>query len=422
METKYCIHCGKELEPKRKTKKFCNSSCRAKYWIKSNEGADNKSVTNPPPLRGVKKEETKLIEEDYKSEKVKSVMTLKQGNLKEQKRKLELELKTIVQRINSIKYPGRSYNKAIGTMLGTGLAHKFKGNALKYFIGGTSGFLLGNELDIIAKKNNLHDRTVTLPKLIKDKEDLERKIRVIGQEYFEASGELFVLGLKKKNETSATKHESEAEKPQLQHSDKSLPPHENILSSLDLLKRNYDYFEFKKRWLELFGEPSLNFHCIIHGMPGEGKSTFALQFADYLARNFGRIIYVSAEEGFAKTLKDKLVNVNAISDDLYIADLRKYEDMKKEIKPNTFNFIFIDSLDTMGIGPDQLREFSEINAKVPLITISQSTKDGKIRGSNEIVHDADIVVKVENGIANTTKNRFLPKGKAFDVFKGFGKE
>jgi predicted ATP-dependent serine protease len=51
-----------------------------------------------------------------------------------------------------------------------------------------------------------------------------------------------------------------------------------------------------------------------------------------------------------------------------------------------------------------------------LITISQSTKDGKIRGSQELVHDCDISVMVENGIAKTNKNRFKERAMEFSVF------
>ena len=50
------------------------------------------------------------------------------------------------------------------------------------------------------------------------------------------------------------------------------------------------------------------------------------------------------------------------------------------------------------------------------IQCTQSTKDGKMRGSQEIVHHTDIAVKVEDGIAMTTKNRYNPRGAEFRVF------
>jgi hypothetical protein len=38
-------------------------------------------------------------------------------------------------------------------------------------------------------------------------------------------------------------------------------------------------------------------------------------------------------------------------------------------------------------------------------------------GSYEIVHDSDIAVKVEMGVASTTKNRFKEKGMTLNVFE-----
>ena len=151
-------------------------------------------------------------------------------------------------------------------------------------------------------------------------------------------------------------------------------------------------------------------------MAGQGKSTFAIQFANYLAENFGEVIYISGEEGFSKTLKDKFRNNNAASEHLYLADLITYQDILNEIKPNYFNFIFIDNLDNMRICAQELKELRKLFINSALITISQSTKDGKMRGSNEIVHDSDIAVAVSNGVAETIKNRFEEKGRQFRIF------
>jgi len=40
-----------------------------------------------------------------------------------------------------------------------------------------------------------------------------------------------------------------------------------------------------------------------------------------------------------------------------------------------------------------------------------------MRGSYEIVHDCDLAVNVEKGIAVSTKNRFKEKGMTLEVFK-----
>ena len=44
-----------------------------------------------------------------------------------------------------------------------------------------------------------------------------------------------------------------------------------------------------------------------------------------------------------------------------------------------------------------------------------------MRGSQEIIHDTDIAVKVEDGIDVTTKNRDQERGTEFRVFPTSGK-
>lgn len=71
----------------------------------------------------------------------------------------------------------------------------------------------------------------------------------------------------------------------------------------------------------------------------------------------------------------------------------------------------------MKIDADKMKKIRVRYKNSALITISQSTKDSKMRGSYEIVHDFYIAVKVENGIATTTKNRVKEKGMTFVVFE-----
>jgi len=191
-----------------------------------------------------------------------------------------------------------------------------------------------------------------------------------------------------------------------------------IITSTELKNMQFQSLNFEGKWLEFFGLPSLNFGCVIFGSPGNGKSTFAIQFADYLALNFGKTLYISGEEGFTKTFKDKFVISNAGSDLLDVADVRNYDELRREVSINTYNFILIDSLDTMKINAGKMKQLRSVYKNSAIIVIAQSTKAGDMRGSNEIIHDSDIVVNVGGGgIATTVKNRFKEKGTTFDIFQ-----
>jgi hypothetical protein len=189
-----------------------------------------------------------------------------------------------------------------------------------------------------------------------------------------------------------------------------------IINSLQLRQMKFQSLNFEGRWGELLGLPSVNFHCIIHGLSGHGKSTFGIQFAKYLA-DFGRVLYVSGEEGLFKTFQDKFTNSDAWSDSIDVAEIKTYDELIRIVIPDTYNFIFLDSLDAMKIDITRLKKIKDTFKNSALITISQSTKTGLMRGSNEIMHEGDVCVRVTDGLAETTKNRFKEKGTAFNVFQ-----
>jgi len=188
-----------------------------------------------------------------------------------------------------------------------------------------------------------------------------------------------------------------------------------IISSKAFREMTYPALILQSRWNDFFGEPSTTFHCVVHGKPGEGKSTFCIQFAYYLAKHHGNTIYISGEEGFSKTLQQKVNMTNAEHPRLFFTDLKSFEEIKENIK-DEFHFIFIDSLDTLSIDPKKVKELKALHPSSAFITISQSTKAGGARGSQEIIHDADIAVRVEKGFAVTEKNRFKEKDMRFGVF------
>ncbi len=194
-------------------------------------------------------------------------------------------------------------------------------------------------------------------------------------------------------------------------------PKKKIISSLDLAAMRFMSLNFTGAWEQFIGHPSYNFNCLIHGKPGGGKSTLAIQFAKFLSDNFGRVVYISGEEGISKTLQNKFLLTDSLSGSIDVADLRSYEDIIRNVASKSYQFIFIDSLNSMKISVDELREIRNRYKESAIITISQATKEGLIRGSNEFVHDCDVHVMVEGGIASTLKNRFgNTGGVTYSVF------
>ncbi|MGQ0828785.1 MAG: hypothetical protein ACT4ON_10360 [Bacteroidota bacterium] len=196
-----------------------------------------------------------------------------------------------------------------------------------------------------------------------------------------------------------------------------------IVSMQQIANIKHPLLNFQGKWRAFFGLPQTNFFCVIHGMSGEGKTNFSMQFAKYLAETFGKVLFVSGEEGFAPTFQQKIKLLGADSViNLYAGDIRTGKELLNEVPNNKFHFIVIDSLNNMGIDPDLMRQIRNKFKHSAIIAICQSTKDGKVRGSYEMIHDSDIAVKVTNGIAVTTKNRFKEKNMEFDVFEAMRKK
>jgi|GEM_PF-1976424 len=176
------------------------------------------------------------------------------------------------------------------------------------------------------------------------------------------------------------------------------------MSAYDYRKLSIPGLPFDGEFYYLFDQPAPGFLALIYGKSGHGKTTFSLRFADYL-ESFGKVNYVNREQGgqskaFQDLLNEHNINITQIDSEL----LEGVEDMSKH--GEGFDFIILDSVSYMKLTPDAIQVFRKENPAVSIIGIMQCTKDGKMKGSEEFAHNADIVVEVENFIAKTNKNRF----------------
>jgi len=436
--TKKCEFCEKEFSPKRNDARFCSPSCRSKHWATKELTPDNETIQSQ--LRGVisninteKEQEISPVKDNRKEvlTNVKQTLMNRLNDWQTTAKRLVDEKKMIETSIQKLKVDEKAILSFLGLGLGAWLGNQKTGKTSGTIIGGGLGFLGANMITQNLKPLNKQEREKQILILERgiqqNKSDLiaaNNSIMEINGKITKIDFELIDLEInelpKQENKKILPKRNPNPieSKPDFKKQQMIAKPKENdkIISSMDLSKLKYKALNFTDNWLEFFGYPSVNFHCVVHGLAGEGKSTFCIQFANYLAENFGTVIYISGEEGFSKTLKDKFNNNNAFSENLFVADLRNYQDITKEIKPNIYNFVFIDSLNNMKIGADEMKEIRQRYHQSAVITICQATKDGKMRGSYEVIHDCDIAVKVEKGIAVTEKNRFKEKGAEFEVF------
>ena len=176
-----------------------------------------------------------------------------------------------------------------------------------------------------------------------------------------------------------------------------------VMSSSDLVQMDFDTIGLKGKFRDLIGDPSVGFTAMVFGQPKSGKSTLMLEFAHHLALQQGEVLYVAFEEGYGYTLKEKITRIGAIHPRLNFS-----ESLPKSL--SSYDFVFIDSVSRAGMELADMTKLKHRYPRTSFVFIFHATKDGKFRGGNELAHEVDVIIEVENKRA-TASGRFNAGGQ-----------
>ena len=182
-----------------------------------------------------------------------------------------------------------------------------------------------------------------------------------------------------------------------------------IVSGTDYRKISIPVIPIKSEYDYLFGMPARDFYMVLHGLPGNGKTTFAVKFAQYFNKHHGKVLYLASEQSgvdlsFQEILKEHKATFNIhtkpreLSEDHLLAAFRSYD------------LIIFDSATDLGFYPSQVKSLQEQSGKA-MIAILQSTKDGGFKGSQEWLHDVDISLTAKDFEMVLEKSRYKTGGK-----------
>ena len=183
-----------------------------------------------------------------------------------------------------------------------------------------------------------------------------------------------------------------------------------IISFADMANLTYEKLYLSEPYRSLIGSPAPNFDMMIHGEPGSGKTSFLLEFAVYLAKNHGDVLYVSSEEFGATTMIEKAKGFSEPPTNLDIVKDLKW----LEKKP--YKFCFIDSVNDLKLDLAQYKELREKYPETAFILILQHTKAGQFRGGKEWEHEVEIGGVVDNFQIDIYRNRYGVKG-SYNFYK-----
>jgi len=160
-----------------------------------------------------------------------------------------------------------------------------------------------------------------------------------------------------------------------------------VMNSMDFANLQFNTIGLQGKWRSLIGDPSPNFTAMVFGKPKMGKSYLCIDFAGYLARNHGKVLYVAKEEGLDFTLQKKLEDKEVAHQNLFVAS-----SMPADLLP--YDFIFLDSVNKLGLQPEDLTALKKMYPTKSFIYVFQTTKEGKFRGANSFQHDVDVVIEI----------------------------
>jgi hypothetical protein len=181
-----------------------------------------------------------------------------------------------------------------------------------------------------------------------------------------------------------------------------------VMSSEDFINMQFNTIGFSGKWLEFIGDPCKAFTAMVFGRPKMGKSYLSMEFAGYLARLGGKVLYIAKEEKLGATLQMKLKDLQVQHPNLFVSS-----DMLNDL--SKYDFVFIDSVNKMELEPHDLEILKANNPTVSFIYVFQTTKSGAFRGSNHFMHDVDIVIEIpEKGKA--IQNGRFNQGGEMDFF------
>lgn len=428
METKNCQVCGKKFELTDKRKIYCSGACKA-------EAHRKRHGLEKPPFLSLSGVETKKMPVTRQKEKtIKKINPNYEQKLAEVK-KLENEIALLekdkeakMKRFNSLldKHKEQIIGGSIGVTLGGILGIQFgKSTNEKIILGALGAALFGvvgtaigtsirnaNDEKIIREfekvKIEIHRLTGEITskqiqefasktelkgiqkyEFIKEIEEYTEYVQVESLKNFinDKVPEPITIGLKKKSDE--------------EHKVMSLKVFKQAkIDSLDVQNKSHEFFE-------VLGNPAANFRMMIYGENYNGKSTYALKLAEFLSKNFGRVLFNSSEEGLSTSLQNKVKGINSDMLDIsfykshkeLVSYLKKYDTLKPR-------FIVIDSVNDMAMGIDDLKELISLDSQRGIIYVMQATKGGTFKGENDFAHEADIRIKVVNHNPILEKNRY----------------
>lgn len=164
-------------------------------------------------------------------------------------------------------------------------------------------------------------------------------------------------------------------------------------------EKKFHTLDFDEFYAKLMGKPERKFTMMCYGESGSGKSVFLVKFANYFAKQFGKSLYNSHEEGANQTIQNRINNYDIDAVKLFIGDAMTFEDMCTVIEKNYYRLIVIDSVKYMSFTFNQLKELRKrfANRQLCIVMVDFGSAKGSPDSGKDLIHASDVKMYFKNG-------------------------
>ena len=181
------------------------------------------------------------------------------------------------------------------------------------------------------------------------------------------------------------------------------------LTAKEILNIRHKTITFEGEWGKCIGTMDRSGVVLFWGNSGNGKSSAVVSFCKELTK-FGKVLYVSLEEGYSLSFQNTLKRFDMYScgSRFQVLDHATAEELIEKLKkPRSADFVVIDSFQYMGMSYKDYLKFKQALPNKMLVFVSHA--DGKQpsgRAAKAVKYDAMEKIWVEGHVA-FTNGRFI---------------
>jgi len=181
----------------------------------------------------------------------------------------------------------------------------------------------------------------------------------------------------------------------------------------NIYSKKFKVFDFDGLWLKAMGKPEADGIWLVYGPEKNGKTWFSIKLAEYLSQ-FGKVLYISAEEGTGKGIQDTFyrIGLNPSNRALQFEEYTPIEELDQLLsKRKSARIVF---LDNMTIYADELkngmlRKFTQKHSDKLFVIIAHEERNEPYTATAKLASKlAKVIVRVK-GLACTVSGR-VPGG------------